>query len=287
MAQSGRRRRRNHHHQSVRADVGLPGRHVDHGGLFSHHGDFGGLRISIYRQRCFHTLDAHIVLLVLHRHRRVRGTQHHRHSRKRRGSVGHGLRFFRRQSRRDRQRRVTTMDSRPMARGAQPAWEPAIKFRLYDLLVGFASAWLAFSGLESISQLSPTMRLPLRRTTRCAMVAVIITMVVTAPILTALSIGLLPAEHQGGRKRAVHFRAGHAVGGIGDKARRGAHGIELAFVCFQHGDHRLLPCLSGARERRLLAENPAPCATSTFNTPHIAVGIATSIPMLVILSSAR
>jgi amino acid transporter len=38
----------------------------------------------------------------------------------------------------------------------------------YELLVGFASAWLAFSGLESISQLSPTMRLPLRRTTRWA-----------------------------------------------------------------------------------------------------------------------
>lgn len=28
----------------------------------------------------------------------------------------------------------------------------------YELLVGFAAAWLAFSGLESISQLSPTMR---------------------------------------------------------------------------------------------------------------------------------
>lgn len=38
----------------------------------------------------------------------------------------------------------------------------------FDLLVGFASAWLAFSGLESISQLSPAMRLPLRRTTRYA-----------------------------------------------------------------------------------------------------------------------
>jgi amino acid transporter len=41
---------------------------------------------------------------------------------------------------------------------------PDISF--YDLLVGFASAWLAFSGLESISQLSPAMRFPLRKTTR-------------------------------------------------------------------------------------------------------------------------
>jgi amino acid transporter len=34
----------------------------------------------------------------------------------------------------------------------------------YELLVGFSSAWLAFSGLESISQLSPTMRLPTDQT---------------------------------------------------------------------------------------------------------------------------
>jgi amino acid transporter len=39
----------------------------------------------------------------------------------------------------------------------------------YELLVGFSAAWLAFSGLESISQLSPAMRFPLRRTTRLAM----------------------------------------------------------------------------------------------------------------------
>jgi hypothetical protein len=38
------------------------------------------------------------------------------------------------------------------------------------------------------------MRFPLRKTTRRAMLAVILTMVVTAPILTALSIGLLPQQ---------------------------------------------------------------------------------------------
>jgi amino acid transporter len=69
----------------------------------------------------------------------------------------------------------------------------------YELLVGFSSAWLAFSGLESISQLSPTMRLPLRRTTRWAMGAVIVSMLITSPTLTALSIGLLP-EHFKQRK---------------------------------------------------------------------------------------
>jgi amino acid transporter len=66
-------------------------------------------------------------------------------------------------------------------------WETVLKhlgtgkgISTYELLVGFAAAWLAFSGLESISQLSPAMRLPLRRTTRSAMAAVIFTMVITS-----------------------------------------------------------------------------------------------------------
>ena len=45
------------------------------------------------------------------------------------------------------------------------------------LLVGFASAWLAFSGLESISQLSPAMRLPARATAGIGMRLVVVTIV--------------------------------------------------------------------------------------------------------------
>src|SRR3989337_962152 len=63
-----------------------------------------------------------------------------------------------------------------------------------SMLVGFGAAWLAFSGLESISQISPAMRFPLRRTTRLAMAAVIVTMVLTSPLLTALSVAVLPPE---------------------------------------------------------------------------------------------
>ncbi len=87
----------------------------------------------------------------------------------------------------------------------------------YDLLVGFASAWLAFSGLESISQLSPAMRFPLRRTTRRAMVAVIITMVITSPILTALSIGLLPEQLKAAESERFISELGMLVGGLGIK----------------------------------------------------------------------
>jgi amino acid transporter len=85
------------------------------------------------------------------------------------------------------------------------------------LLVGFSSAWLAFSGLESISQLSPAMRLPLRRTTRWAMAAVMITMVVTSPVLTALSIGLLPEHFKATESERFISELGRIVGGFGVK----------------------------------------------------------------------
>src|SRR6185369_16482400 len=60
------------------------------------------------------------------------------------------------------------------------------------LLVGFGSAWLAFSGLESISQLSPAMRPPKRSTARNGMLLVVASILCTSPVLTLFSVALLP-----------------------------------------------------------------------------------------------
>jgi hypothetical protein len=60
-----------------------------------------------------------------------------------------------------------------------------------SLLVGFAGAFLAFSGLESISQLSPVMRLPRRKTVRAALTVVVLTVGITSPLLTVFSTVLL------------------------------------------------------------------------------------------------
>ena len=49
------------------------------------------------------------------------------------------------------------------------------------LLVGFAGSFLAFSGLESISQLSPVMKLPRRRVGKMALFLVILTVGLTSP----------------------------------------------------------------------------------------------------------
>jgi amino acid transporter len=56
-----------------------------------------------------------------------------------------------------------------------------------SILVGFAGAFLAFSGLESISQLSPVMKAPRKRIISIALLLVVITIGVTSPLLTMLS----------------------------------------------------------------------------------------------------
>ena len=59
------------------------------------------------------------------------------------------------------------------------------------LITGYAAAFLAFSGLESISQLAPAMKEPRRRISREAMTAVVLTMAITSPLLTLWSTTLL------------------------------------------------------------------------------------------------
>ncbi len=59
------------------------------------------------------------------------------------------------------------------------------------LLTGYGAAFLAFSGLESIAQLAPAMRLPRRWTAYRAMGAVVLTMAITSPLLTLWSTTLL------------------------------------------------------------------------------------------------
>src|SRR5258708_8043997 len=60
------------------------------------------------------------------------------------------------------------------------------------LLVGFAGSFLAFSGLESISQLSPVMKTPRKKVARMALLLVVLTIGITSPLLTMFSTLLQP-----------------------------------------------------------------------------------------------
>jgi len=159
---------------------------------------------------------------------------------------------------------------------------PSKGLSFYDFLVGFAASWLAFSGLESISQISPAMRFPLRKTTRAAMAAVIGTMIITAPLLTALSVAILPADIKSTESERFISELGLAAGGFGIKlavvitastlllfasntAIIGSYHVFLALA-----NRGFLPQIIAIRNR-------------AFNTPHAAVLVATFVPILVIL----
>jgi amino acid transporter len=154
----------------------------------------------------------------------------------------------------------------------------------YELLVGFSSAWLAFSGLESISQLSPAMRLPLRRTTRWAMAAVIITMIVSSPVLTALSIGLLPDPVKAKESERFISELGWIVGGLGIKLAVVLTASSLllfaANTAIIGAYHVFLALVNGGFLPKITAVR-----SIAFNTPHVAVAMATIVPVVVILFS--
>src|SRR5207248_3037915 len=63
---------------------------------------------------------------------------------------------------------------------------------LATILSGFAGSFLAFSGLESISQLSPVMRTPRKKVAGFALLLVVLTIGLTSPLLTMFSTLLLP-----------------------------------------------------------------------------------------------
>ncbi|MGZ6387379.1 MAG: APC family permease [Ktedonobacteraceae bacterium] len=62
------------------------------------------------------------------------------------------------------------------------------------ILIGFSASFLAFSGLESISQLSPVMKTPRKKVAGLALLIVVLTIGITSPLLTILTTTLLPAS---------------------------------------------------------------------------------------------
>src|SRR5438094_3994631 len=85
------------------------------------------------------------------------------------------------------------------------------KLTLPALLVGFAGSFLAFSGLESISQLSPVMKTPRKKVAGMALLLVVLTIGLTSPLLTMLSTLLQPQEAADPLKNSqlISLLAGH------------------------------------------------------------------------------
>jgi amino acid transporter len=172
-----------------------------------------------------------------------------------------------------------------------PHWEMVFRnlrlgtsLSLTTFLVGFAGAWLAFSGLESISQLSPAMREPLKGTASRGMWLVIGSILVTSPLLTLFSVALLPELVKASQTERFISELGGMWGGLPVKvavvctasvllmfaattAIIGGYHVFLALA--RQG---FLPAFITARNRR-------------FATPHYAILIATVVPVLVVVGT--
>ena len=153
---------------------------------------------------------------------------------------------------------------------------------LWHGLVGYSGAWLAFSGLESMWQLAPAMR-DLTVTPRRAMIAVVGTVLLTAPMLTFLSTFSLPPEVKatesehfiselaalvgaGPLKLCVVITASTLLLFAANTAIIGNYHVQIALQ-----RRRFLPDALGALSHR-------------FQTPHRAIILCTAVPVLVLVA---
>src|SRR4029079_11540651 len=152
----------------------------------------------------------------------------------------------------------------------------------WPLLVGFSGSWLAYSGLESISQIAPALRPPREKTAMRAMILVMAAILLTSPLATALETALLKASEVNPDR--FMFELGAAFGprslqlaivctsaalllGAANTALIGCYHVFLALVRLGFLPH----WLSGRSHR--------------FNTPHRAILISVLAPVAVIAAS--
>ncbi len=147
------------------------------------------------------------------------------------------------------------------------------------LLTGFAGSFLAFSGLESISQLSPVMKTPRKRTGRLALLLVVLTVGVTSPLLTIFSTTLLDAA-QADPNQFVSLLAGHFNTILGIEVAISASAL-LIFASNTAiiGAYHVFLALS----RMHFFPNFVERRGVWRGTPHYSIALATCIPILVLI----
>jgi amino acid transporter/nucleotide-binding universal stress UspA family protein len=167
------------------------------------------------------------------------------------------------------------------------AWKtlsPSSDMSIHGLLIGFGAAWLAFSGLESISQLSPAIRFPIRRTTRRAVLAVIVTTIITSPVLSVLSITLLPAQLKATQSERFISELGFISGGLAVQASVVLSASTLLLFAANTaiiGTYHIFLALSNTG----FMPRVISLRSVKFHSPHVAISIATAVPVIVILAT--
>jgi amino acid transporter len=150
------------------------------------------------------------------------------------------------------------------------------------VLTGYAGAFLAFSGLESIAQLSPAMAEPRARVARVAMGLVVISVGITSPLLTLWSTTLLDARHVD-PNQFISILGGFAAGPAlqGYVAVSGALLLVFASNTALIGAYHVFLALSRMRFLPALLQR----TNRWRGTPHWAVIFGAGIPLAVVAVS--
>jgi len=152
-----------------------------------------------------------------------------------------------------------------------------------SLLIGFAGSFLAFSGLESISQLSPVMKTPRKRVAGIALLLVIITIGITSPFLTMFSTLLQAPEAADPilSSQLISLLAGH-WGNLFLQTEVAISASALLIFASNTaiiGAYHVFIALSrlGFFPAFVLQRN------KLRNTPHYSIMLATGIPILILI----
>ncbi len=149
--------------------------------------------------------------------------------------------------------------------------------------IGFAGAWLAFSGLESISQISPAMRSPRQQTSRLAMLLVVLAVLATSPLLTAFSTVLERVDKHESERFISEL--GVAYGGLAVKA---AVVLTASVLLLFAANTAIIGCyhVFRALAHKQFLPDVLARMSPIFGTPHIAIAVAVLGPLAVVVGTA-
>ena len=158
-----------------------------------------------------------------------------------------------------------------------------------EILVGFAGSFLAFSGLESISQLSPVMRTPRKKVAGTALLLVVLTIGLTSPLLTVFSTILQPgfaaSPDANTQNQLISLLANHWGGQWGSFLQIEVAISASALLVFASntaiiGAYHVFMALSRMEffPGAILKRN------KLRGTPHYSIALATGIPIVILVA---
>lgn len=164
----------------------------------------------------------------------------------------------------------------------QSVFHPGIKLTVGSIAIGYATTWLAYSGLETVAQVSGSMRLPVKATASKAMWWVIGVVAVISSPITAAAMYLLPDQVKQAQSESLLSALGFAVGGpllAGLVVAAASALLFMACNTAMVGNYHVNVRLSdlGFFPSILRKRHPV------LGTPYYSIIVSATIPMLIIL----